>query len=381
MRRTRIRTTLTAVAIGLIALAGCGTGVDNSSADQGNDGSAAPAPAGEHDGSADPAGSDGGEPQSSDPAELTPVSFALDWAPNTNHVGLYVAETLGYFADAGLDVTILPYGSTSSAQLVSAGQADFGIGGQSGVQMARTSGLDVISVFLVTQTDTGRLVMLGDRDDLTRPADLDGATFGGFGSPLLSEFAKMTIRGDGGDGEFTEVVLDTGAYEALSQGRIDFTLSVVTWENIQTELDGHPYRAFRYQDYGLPEQQSTGIISSDAYLAAHPDTARAFVQALARGYEYAAENPDDAADLLIEANPDTLGTATELVHRSMEVMAGEGYLVSTDRPIGHVNPQAWDEFGAFLFEHGLLVDSEGKTVTEEPDWTDYYTDDLLPWRR
>ncbi|QBE49863.1 ABC transporter substrate-binding protein [Leucobacter triazinivorans] len=309
--------------------------------------------------------------------ELTPVSFALDWAPNTNHIGVYVADELGYFAEVGLDVEILPYGSTSAVQLVSAGEADFGIGGQSGVQMARTAGLDVMSVYRVTQTDTGRLVTLGDREDLTRPADLDGLVFGGFGAPLYSALAASTIRGDGGQGEFEEVVLDTGAYEALSQGRIDFTLSVSTWEDLQTQIDGHPYRTFRYQDFGVPEQQSTGIVSSESYLEAHSEDATAFVQAVARGYAYAADHPEEAADLLIAANPDTLGTAEELVHRSAELMAGDGYLVSEERPIGAADPEAWEGFGAFLFDGGFLTDSEGRPLAEEPDWTEYYTDEYL----
>jgi ABC-type nitrate/sulfonate/bicarbonate transport system substrate-binding protein len=305
------------------------------------------------------------------------VTFALDWSPNTNHIGVYVAESLGYFEDAGLDVKILPYGSTSATQLVSAGEADFGIGGQSSVQVARTAGLDLVSVYRVTQTDTGRLVMLGDRDELARPADLDGRVFGGFGAPLYTALAASTIKGDGGKGKFKEVALDTGAYEALAQKRIDFTLSVATWEDLQTQIDGHPYRAFRYQDYGVPEQQSTGIVSSNAYLKKHPDEAAAFVQAVARGYDYAVKNPERAADLLIEANPDTLGTAKELVHRSAELMAKDGYLRSSTREIGAANPEAWDEFGAFLFEGGFLTDSKGQVVTQEPDWNDYYTDEYL----
>ena len=319
------------------------------------------------------------EPASSEGDEaLSPVTFALDWAPNTNHIGVYVADALGYFEEVGLDVQILPYGSASSPQLVSAGEADFGIGGQANVQTARTAGLDVVSVFRITQTDTGRLVVLGDRDDVERPADLDGLVFGGFGAPLYSALAEATIVGDGGEGEFDEVVLDTGAYEALSQGRIDFTLSVATWEGIQTELDGDPYRAFRYQDYGVPQQQSTGIISSDAYLAEHPEEAAAFVQAVQRGYAYATEDPDAAADILIEANPDTLGNAEELVRTSAQLMATDGYFTIEGRAIGEADPQAWDEFGAFLVDGGFLSDAAGETVTEVPDWSAYYTDDLLP---
>ncbi|MET0830359.1 MAG: ABC transporter substrate-binding protein [Microbacterium sp.] len=332
-------------AIALLALAACGTSDDSSGS-----------------------GSD---------ADSEEITFALDWSPNTNHIGVYVAESLGYFKDAGLDVEILPYGSTSATQLVSAGEADFGIGGQSNVQVARTAGLDLVSVYRVTQTDTGRLVVLGDRAELARPADLDGLVFGGFGAPLYSALAASTIKGDGGNGTFKEVALDSGAYEALAQKRIDFTLSVATWEDLQTQIDGHPYRAFRYQDYGVPEQQSTGIVSSNAYLEKHPDEAAAFVQAVARGYAYAVENPQRAADLLIDANRDTLGTAKELVHRSAELMASDGYLSSSAREIGAANPDAWDGFGAFLFEGGFLTDSKGEVITQEPDWSDYYTDEYL----
>ncbi len=304
------------------------------------------------------------------------VTFALDWAPNTNHIGVYVADALGYFEDAGLDVEILPYASTAVAELVSAGAADFGLAGQAGVQLARTAGRDVVSVYQVTQTDTGQVVFLGDRDDIQSPADLEGMTFGGFGSPLYSALARAVIEGDGGSGELQEVVLDTGAYEALSQRRIDFTLSVSTWEDIQADIDGHPYGFFRYQDYGVPDLQSTGIVSSEAYLAAHPETARAFIGAVARGYQYAVDDPQDAARLLIEANPDTLGAAEELVVRSTQLLA-ERYFTAEGVAIGHAVPEMWDGFGAFLLENGVLVDSSGETLVDAPDWTAYYTNDYV----
>ena len=91
------------------------------------------------------------------------------------------------------------------------------------------------------------------------------------------------------------------------------------------DIDGDPYRAWRYQDFGVPEQQSTGIISSDAYLAEHQAEAQAFVRAVGQGYEFAAQHPEQAADILLAANPDTLGTAEELVRRSAELMAQDGY--------------------------------------------------------
>lgn len=341
------RTTIAALAAGALALTGCAS----SSGDTAN--------------------------ASSPDGDLAKVSFALDWAPNTGHVGLYVADELGYFEEAGLDVEILPYGSTPATQLVSAGEADFGIGGQSQVQMGRTSGLDLVSVYRTTQTDTGRIVTLAGRDDITRPADLDGLVFGGFGAPLYTALAKGTIVGDGGAGDFAEVALDTGAYEALSQGRIDFTLSVSTWENVQAKLDGHPYQEFRYQDFGVPDQQGGGIVSSEAYLDAHPDEAKAFVQAIARGYAYADEHPAEAAELLLKANPDTLGKSKELVRASMQLIADEGYFRADGLEIGAANPAFWDEFGTFLLDGGFLVDANGEKLTEQPDWSEYYTDEYL----
>lgn len=317
-----------------------------------------------------------GANSSDTPEARDDVTFALDWAPNTNHIGVYVADALGYFDDAGLNVDILPYASTAVSELVSAGAADFGSAGQASVQLARSAGRDVVSVFQVTQTDTGQVVFLGDRDDIIRPADLDGRVFGGFGSPLYSALARAVAQNDGGTGDFEEIVLDTGAYEALSQGRIDFTLSVSTWEDIQTEIDGHPYDSFRYQDFGVPDVQSTGIVSSDAFLEKSPDVAQAFVGAIQRGYAYSAENPDEAADILIEANPDTLGEADELVKRSTRLLA-ERYFVADGVAIGEAVPAKWEEFGAFLIENDIVTDGSGQTLTEAPDWSQYYTNDYL----
>ena len=312
---------------------------------------------------------------SSSPSSSEKVTFALDWAPNTNHTGIYVAEELGYFDEAGIDVEILPYASTPVAQLVSAGEADFGVVGQSDLQTARAAGLDVVSVYSIVQSDTGRLVYLDGAFD--SPADLDGKVFGGFGVPLYTAFMQSTIQGAGGKGDFDEVMLDTGAYEALKNGSIDFTSSVMTWEDVEAEIEGHPYASFRYQDYGVPEQQAIGIASSDAFIEAHPDEAEAFVKAVQKGFQYAIDNPSEAADLLIKANEDTLGTATELVHKSAELMATDGFYFTDGVPLGAAIPEYWADFGDYIMEHGFLVDASGNEITEAPDWTEYYTNEFV----
>lgn len=316
-------------------------------------------------------------PAPGDGSETTEVSFALDWAPNTNHIGVYVARELGYFDEAGLDVEILPYASTPVPELVSAGAADFGIAGQAVVQLGRTAGLDVVSVYRVTQSEVGELVVLAEADDITGPGDLEGRVFGGFGSPLYQAMVRTMIEHDGGSGEFTEVILDTGAYEALSTGSIDFTLSVSTWESLQAELESRPYRTFQYQDYGMPELQAVGIVSSDTFVSAEPEVSRGFVTAVQRGYQYAADHPEEAAQILIDANPETLGSSEELVRQSVAVLAREGLFVADGTVTGSADPQIWAEYGSFLVENEVLVDAGGEVVTQAPDWSEYYTNELL----
>lgn len=351
----RIVTSIVAVLVAAVTLGACGTDADNGTTTETGTDPVADAPAG----------------------ELTKVSFALDWAPNTNHTGVFVAEELGYFDEAGLDVDILPYATAPVSELVSTGATDFGIAGQALVQLGRTAGLDIVSVYRVTQSEVGELVVLADRDDNESPADLDGMTFGGFGSPLYSAMVRTMIEHDGGAGDVREVVLDTGVYEALQSGRIDFTLTVSTWESINAQLEGHPYKSFQYQDYGMPELQAVGIISSDAFLGAEPETARAFVQAVQRGYQYAADNPDEASSILVEANPDTLGQSEELVSRSIEVLSQDGFWVADGVVTGSADPTIWEEYGRFLVENEVLMDSSGAMVTETPDWSEYYTDEFL----
>lgn len=316
----------------------------------------------------------GADEQAADGAET--VRFALDWTPNTNHLGVYVADQLGYYEDAGIDLEIIPFASTGAPDLVAAGSADFGIAGQPEVQIARSSGKDLVTVYNIHQRETGRLVTLPSKK-ITSPKQFDGTVYGGFGVPLYTSLAREAVRNDGGKGDFTEVSLSTGAYEALNSGSIDFTMSVATWQDIESELDGKPYTSFDLHDFGIPDEQTTGIASSDKYLEAHPETAKAFVTATKKGYQYALDHPKEAADLLVKANPGVLESATELVQRSTEVLVTDGYFKKDGVDLGAAVPERWEEFGQFLIDNKLISDASGKVVTEAPDWSKYYTNDYL----
>ena len=308
--------------------------------------------------------------------ELRKVTVALDWTPNTNHIGLYVARDKGFYAEAGLEVEILPYGDTSSGTLISNGVADFGVIGAIGFFTQRTAGADLKAVYAVVQTETGRLVFDAARTDIASPKDLDGLTYGGFGSDWENALIGSLIRHDGGKGAFETVTLGTSAYEALANGAVDFTLEVYTWEGVKAELEGQGQRAFRYADFGVPDQHTTFIASSEAYLSANPEAAAAFVQATRRGYEYAVENSEDAAEILIAANSDFL-TDPALIHASLKALVDGHYLRTADGLIGAVDAAKIEAMGDYLFTSGILRDSDGNVVTERPDFSTYFTNEYM----
>jgi ABC-type nitrate/sulfonate/bicarbonate transport system substrate-binding protein len=304
------------------------------------------------------------------------VTIALDWTPNTNHVGLYVAQAKGWYDAAGIDVEILPYTDTASTTLVASGVAEFGVFSSISFYTNRAAGADLVATFAVVQRETGRLVFDAERADIQTPADLDGLRYAGFGTDWEEALISAIIREAGGEGRFETVTLGTSAYEALANGRVDFTLEVSTWEGVQAEIEGRPQRAFRYADHGIPDQHTTLIGARGEWLDANPQTARAFLDVTRRGYGFAAENPDEAAGILVEATEGMLSNP-ELVAASMRALVEGGYLVAEDGAVGRIDPAKVEAIGAFLHDAGILRDRDGEVLERKPDFSTWFTNAFL----
>jgi ABC-type nitrate/sulfonate/bicarbonate transport system substrate-binding protein len=309
--------------------------------------------------------------------EPATVSVALDWTPNTNHIGIYVAEELGYYAEQGLTVKLLPYASTSPETLVSNGDAQFGFSYSNGIAFARAAGLDVVQVFASISKQQYLLAYRADDESITTPKDLDGKTYAGFGTPSEESEVATVIKADGGKGDFKKVVLDTAAYDAVYNGRADFTISASTWEGVEAAVNGKPMKYFDPADYGYPDSYSSTIVASNAWLTANPDVAKRFLAATQQGYQYAADNPAEAAQLLLDANPQTLKNP-EIVQQSAELLAKEGYYTSAAGALGAIDGDKVSTFYDFLYANQLLTDADGKALTTKPDWSQAWTNDYLP---
>lgn len=303
------------------------------------------------------------------------IRFALDWTPNTNHSGLFVALQEGYFADAGLDVDVLPYNNTAADTLVDSGNAEFGISTQSSTTFAKAGGAQIISVLAPLQHWATGIGVKAGRDDIPSPKALDGKVYAGFGNTGESAGLRQVIQNDGGAGTYETVVLGTSAYEAVYSGTADFTVSFLAWEGIEAEHSGTPMKYFEYTDYGFPDAYAITISGNENWMAEHPDEAKKFVGALQRGYQLAADDPDRAARDVIDANPGAF-TDESLVFESQKMLAAK-YMLDSSGVVGRQNLDKWSEYNKFLYGSGVLVDEGGNALGAEPDWSTYFTNDYL----
>ena len=253
------------------------------------------------------------------------VRLALDWTPNTNHTGFYVAQANGWYGDAGVDLQILPYGSTTPEVLIGAGQAECGISFQDALTFAAAAGAPIVSVMAILQHTAQDIAVLAS-SDITRPRDLDGKTYAGFGGPQEGPTLTSVIKADGGKGTFKTVTLDTAAYDALYAKRADFVITFAAWEGIEAGERGIPLRTFAFGDYGFPDFYQVVLACDSRWLTAHPDLAKAFVGATVRGFEMAADDPDAAAAILVAQNPGVFDGNPALPKASQEFLASGGYL-------------------------------------------------------
>lgn len=314
---------------------------------------------------------------SSAPAETEPLKIALDWTPNTNHTGIYVAQAEGYFEEQGLDVEILPYSGASTDVLVNEGKADLGVSFVPSLLVSRTSGLDIKAVSAIINDNVESLAVL-EKSKYQSPKDLaTGTTYGGFGLPYEVPLWTEVIRADGANEvDFKNVTLNTAAYEALYAEKIDWSAIFDYWEGIEAKNRNVALRTFPIEEYlgEAGNYPSVIFVASDEGIQNNPEKIQKALAALSEGYTYAVENPQEAAQILIDADP-ALGKATEQVTESADGLA-EHYIGDASQ-WGEISPEAIEGLGTILAEGGALTGPDGAEV-KTIDFAEYYTNDLLP---
>ena len=226
------------------------------------------------------------------PAPAT-VKIALDWTPNVNYLGIYAAISNGYFAAEGIKPVILPYANLSAEQLIQAGQTDLGISYPPDVIINNAKGFGYRAVGALVSDNTTALAVLAS-SKYTRPAQLSGKVYGGFGIASDEPLVTSIMRADGvAHPVFKQVVLGTDVITALAAHRVDYTAVFDGIDDVTAALQGVKLRTFPYSRYlgAAGDYPNAVYVASNRDIAARgPILARA-LKALARGLRVGGRAP------------------------------------------------------------------------------------------
>ena len=313
---------------------------------------------------------------------MSDIDLALDWTPNTNHTGFYVAAAKGYYDAHDLAVSIHSPAEDdyerTPAKRVATGDATLAIGPSESVISYHTHPEypSLTAVAAISQVDPSAIVALED-GDVDRPADLDGATYASYDARFEDHIVRQLVRNDGGEGDIDIVTPPKlGIWNTLLDGEADATWVFMPWEGLLAARDGIDLNAFYLDEYDVPYGYTP-------LLLARPETIddgaalREFLAATARGYQFAVDNPDRAAEILGETAEGMDNDDPDFLAESQQALT-DAYLTADGR-WGVMAHDRWDDFVEWLAANDILttVDDDPIPANELPT-SDLYTNDLLP---
>lgn len=280
------------------------------------------------------------------------VRIVLDWTPNTNHTGLYVAAEKGYFAERGIDVEIMQPPEGGAEMLVGGGGAEFGISFQDYMapNYASNNPMPFTAVATIIQHNTSGIVSLKEKG-IENPADLAGHTYATWDLPVEKAIIDKIVTDDGGNFEDIQLIPSTvtDVVTAL-QTDVDSVWVYYAWDGIATKVKGLETNFLNFADYGVElDYYNPVIIVNDDFAKANTEVVKKTLEAIKLGYEFAIENPKDAARILLDAAPEL---DEKIVEESQNWLAGQ-YKAEVEQ-WGFIDQNRWDAFYGWLFENNLI---------------------------
>lgn len=296
------------------------------------------------------------------------ISFVLDWTPNTNHTGVYVAKELGYFDEAGLDVEIVQPPDDGAEAMVGSGKAQFGVSFQDYLPPAfqgDKKSIPVTAVAAVIQHNTSG-IMSAKGGGITSPKGMEGKKYATWQLPIEQATIRQCMENEGADFSKLKMIPETIDDEvaALKAKQVDCIWVYYAWAGINAQVKDFPVDYFAFRDIDKAfDYYSPVIIANDDFLAKDPEAAKAFMAAVSKGYTYAIENPDKAADILLKANPEL---DKDLVKASQKWLADQYQAEASQW--GVFDADRWNRFYRWLNENKLAE----KEIPENVGFTNDY---------
>lgn len=299
--------------------------------------------------------------------KLTEVTFVLDWTPNTNHTGLYVAQKKGYFKKEGLKVKIVQPSDGDASQIVASGKAQFGISAQDSLAptYASKDPLPITAVAAVIQHNTSG-IMARKNEGLDRPKGLENKTYATWDQPIEQAMIKDVMKKDGGDFSKVKLIPNNIVDEpqALKEKQADAIWVFYGWGGISAKQQKVPIDYFYFKDLNpVFDYYTPVIVGNNKFLKDHRDIARKFLKATEKGYQDAIDSPKESADLLVKEVPELNKDLTE----ASQIWLSKQYKAEVKR-WGYIDPKRWNDFYNWLGDNKLTK----RTIPENTGFTNEY---------
>ena len=311
-------------------------------------------------------GGDG--PSTGSASNPQPFSLELDWYVNPDHAGIYTALERGFFRQAGLDLDPqTPSDPSAPIKEVAAGRVDLAISYEPEVLLAADKGLDVEAVGAVVDSPLTSLISLPE-GGIASTADLNGKTVGTAGIPYQSDYLETIMQTAGlSPSSAKEVNVGLNLLPALIGGRVDAILGgFQNIEGVDLRLRGLDPRIVPVDQLGVPTYDELVLVARKSTVDEHPEAIRAFIEALARGTDYARAHPQEAANAVLSA-----GMGLDPMQTRAEVAATLPLLAPRQgRPYGYMDPSAWGAYARWMAGHDLISSAPAPSAV--------LTNELLP---
>jgi len=278
------------------------------------------------------------------------VPFLLDWTPNHSQAYLFVAQTQGFFAAQGLEVTLdVPKHPADPIDLVAAGKYPLAISYSTDVVLARDQGQPVVCIASVVQHPLDAVMTL-KTSGIDALEKLAGKRVGHNGTAsalayLRTIFKRYNVAPN------SVALVDVGydLVDALGKGRVDALIGGYwVYEKVILERQGHAVHAWHLEDIGIPDHPELVIITSEQTIREKPELLRRFLAAATKGADWTLHNPGGAIDILVGKHP-TLERSLQLESLHLETP-----LLTAGVPRFGVNrPAAREGLTRWMFDAGL----------------------------
>ena len=299
------------------------------------------------------------------------LRIALDWTPNINHIGIFIAKELGYYKEKGIEIEILnPFEDNykiTPGKKLEFGLTDFAITPfETVISLNNKKNIvDAIAVFAILQEDISSIASLKSTN-IDSPNSLDGKIYASYKARYEDHIVKEMVKNDGGTG-IMEIIYPEklGIWNTLLEGSADATWIFDNWEGVEANTKEIELKKFSMSDFGIPYCYSPVIIARKNQIVTNKNDYFLFIKATQKGYSYTAKNKSKSVKILKKYLTDYDKANIDII-KSLEMTTP---YFGSKKECGFMNPERINVFLKWLVEHNL----ENKKIIKQ----NLFTNNLL----